>query len=312
MKADDKKIPDDVYQILIGSLLGDGCLFKRKGERTNAQFTEGHSPKQAPYLRWKAATLMKLFGGWICERKSVIHFTTRTSSILTGFRHRWYPACKKIVPTEDLDKLDKLGLAVWYQDDGTYQYSHKICELALYGEFRNYGTLVVEWFKRRWDLTPSLYPNHGGYILHFSVEDSDKFLHLIADCVHPSMAYKLGHLVPVNMPKIEEARRKMTLYNREWVRKNRDRLNTRRRELCRLNSDSINARQREWRQRNHNLYNFRQREYRRHSEKYQKWKEKNRNRIRQIQRSYYWRNREKCLSRKREYARVRRQRKMEG
>ena len=37
-------------QIIIGSILGDGCLV---GNKRNPKFKENHSIKQEEYLRWK-------------------------------------------------------------------------------------------------------------------------------------------------------------------------------------------------------------------------------------------------------------------
>lgn len=231
-------LPHDVEQVLIGSLLGDGGIYFPK-EGQNAYFVEGHGDAQLSYLRWKATILAKYFGGRI--DKGGGRFRTRVSPLLTDFRHRWYPNGKKIVPEIDLKKLDALGIAVWYQDDGCYDFMTRRCSLSIHG-FNGQESALKQWFDKKLRLNShSRTPN-----LYFSVKDSDKFLHLIAEHIHPSMIYKLGHLSPANRSRIEEAREnylrrrnKMIKQQHKYYINHRDRIRKQQQEYYLKNREKI-------------------------------------------------------------------------
>jgi len=199
------ELPYDVEQVLIGSLIGDGGLKKGK----SSSYYETHSLKQSEYLKWKAEILSSFFGGNVKIRnekdgRKFITFSTRCHPILTELRGLWYPNGKKTIPMQELQKLDKLSLAVWYQDDGYYNYEKRMCGIALGKKFRFQEPIVEDWFKGRCGLDPHIVTKIKNPCLHFSVKDSTQFLQLIVEYVHPSMIYKLGHLHPANQAKIEE------------------------------------------------------------------------------------------------------------
>lgn len=237
-------LDENVQQILIGSLLGDGCIRLGKRDR-NARFCEVHSLKQSDYLRWKAEIFIKHFGGSVTPYPPHSHYLskndgsqikvkgtggfalhTRTSPVLTEFYYRWYPNGKKIIPEEDIEKLSPLGLAVWYQDDGCYDYNRHSCEMAI-NDFKGQEPTIQKFFKDRFGLSPRFTTEPR---LRFSSKDSDKFLRLIVDYVHPSMIYKLGQLHSDNRTRIEEVHKKRLQYYRRYRQVNHDRILQQKRE----------------------------------------------------------------------------------
>lgn len=273
-------LDENVQQVLIGSLLGDGGIYHGKRYR-NALFVESHSLKQSDYLKWKAGILIKHFGGAVFPYTKIssprkgLTLQTRTSPILTEFRHRWYPNGKKIIPREDIERLGSLGLAVWYEDDGSYDYRDRRCALAA-ADFKDQELFIHSFFNDRLDLNPSI---RSGSV-RFSVRDSDKFLRLIAEHIHPSMTYKLGHLCPANQTRFIEAQNRRLQYARKYWQ---------------INRDKILLYQRQYRYKNRERLRPRWRKYWRNSN----WG-KNRERILQRKREYYRRNREIILERRRE------------
>lgn len=271
-----KRLNNEVFQIVTGSLLGDGSVYLRKRCK-NAQFVETHSLKQADYLKWKADIFTPHFGGSRLSYNKKrdfeeIHLFTHVHPLLTELRKMWYPNGKKVIPEQELQKLDELGLAVWYQDDGTCNYRSRCCELAIHS-FKEQEIIIQNWFKEKWGLDPSI---TSGPSLRFSVKDSDKFLRLIAEHIHPSMIYKLGWRHPSNKSKCEAARKK--------------------------ERDGYQKSGRKWRKKNplYSIrYHFCNRE--RTLQKCREYREKNREILRQKSINYYWGNREKILSRKRHY-----------
>lgn len=205
-------LPHDVQQVLIGSLMGDGSLSNRG---KNARFEESHCVKQAEYLKWKAEVIVTYFGGRFKVEKyksrEIAKLRTRVHPLLMGFRQLWYPNGKKAVPTEELQKLNELGLAVWYQDDGSYLYQGNNCTISIAG-FKEQANNLQKWFKERWGLSPSIYDGNGEPVLHFSVGESGKFLALIGKHVHPSMIYKLGSFFNANLWRVGRAKRVQKYY----------------------------------------------------------------------------------------------------
>lgn len=203
---------DVVEQVLTGSLLGDGSVYIPK---RNALFTEEHSIKQLEYLKWKAGIISPRFGGQVVVNKNngykVAHFYTCAYPLLTELRRLWYPNGKKVLPESELQKLGALGLAVWYQDDGCYSYQGRHCKIAIYG-FKGQEFVIQKWFKERRGLNVNIHNTKKGPDLYFPVKETDKFLRSIAEHIHTSMIYKLGHLHPANQAKIEESKRKRREY----------------------------------------------------------------------------------------------------
>lgn len=123
------------FQLLIGSLLGDGCV-KKNGHNKNFNvrnliFNEMHVYPQEPYTEWKAGFLSIFHPrihtkrrktnckrGWTikCELSTVSH------PIFTFLRDKFYASrsrCdKSILPMDILSQLDLFGLMIWYLDDG--------------------------------------------------------------------------------------------------------------------------------------------------------------------------------------------------
>lgn len=221
-----------VEQVLIGSLLGDGCITV---PHRNAQYTESKKLEHSEYLWWKAE-ILGLFGAKVIEQnyhpvkrvasglfevdltktKVRVRVKTRVSPYLSEIRRRWYPDGKKIVPEGELQKLDALGLAVWYMDDGCYDYSTRRCVLCVDGFSLDGVKSMQEYFNGRWGLKTKVYKRQR---LEFPAIDTDKFLNIVKPYIHPVMIYKLGHLHPANARKLHQAHQKRIEYFRKYDKK---------------------------------------------------------------------------------------------
>ncbi|GAJ13929.1 unnamed protein product, partial [marine sediment metagenome] len=208
----------DVEQVLIGSMLGDGCIGCYPKYR-DAWFTESKKIEHIDYLGWKAKILSE-FGGSIREREGesglphlgsrqfkAAVFRTFVHPLFTQLRHIWYPNGKKVVPEGELQKLDELGLAVWYMDDGSYGVLTRSCLISTGSFTLDEQILTKDAFKEKWGLIPKIIPAGKGYGLDFLVSDTDKLLRVMAPFIHPDMVYKLGHIHPDNLGRINQMRR---------------------------------------------------------------------------------------------------------
>jgi len=112
-------------QVILGSLLGDGSLH---WEGRNPYFSENHSLKQKDYVLWKANILQESFDVRTYQRENSIGLATRRNPIFQKLHQELYGFGKervgtkrkcKGVPLSMIEKLDALGLLIWYLDDGT-------------------------------------------------------------------------------------------------------------------------------------------------------------------------------------------------
>lgn len=206
------ELPNNVYQILVGSLLGDGSIAPNSKSRRCCNYSESHSIDQLAYLEWKVGFYSKFFGGRIYHvppswGKQKVIYSSSTRPLLTKLREIWYPNGKKAIPQQELEKVNSLGLAVWYQDDGGYNYYGKSCSIILYC-YKGQETLVKDWFTRMWGIRTSLANSSEGYKIVFSTKEADKLLKLISPFACPCLHYKFGPIFESNREKLDESHRK--------------------------------------------------------------------------------------------------------
>lgn len=147
---EDLCLSDVQMQVIIGSLLGDGCLEKVCKIGRNSRFTEGHGLLQKEWLQWK----QNILGDWVSNftyLKSKDRESYRLKTIVhpkfNDLENQWYQRDEfgnyilkkvskrfhriKIVP-KNLT-LTPLSLAVWYLDDGYNQINHSGCIISTLG-----------------------------------------------------------------------------------------------------------------------------------------------------------------------------------
>ena len=111
-------LTEEQKSILIGTLLGDGSMRKKK----NAHLEINHSFAQKALVDWifsKFNSLVTTLPKWRKGNGSreAYRFATQKLPVLTPFYDLFYKEGKKIIP--DNLKLNSLSLAVWFMDDGS-------------------------------------------------------------------------------------------------------------------------------------------------------------------------------------------------
>ena len=193
------KLIDSEEQIILGGLLGDlYCRIKRSCK--NAQIEGAHSKKQEPYLLWKIKMLPSLSFNLRRTKLGYLFFESRTYPCLNEYYNLFYKEGKKKITQSILKKINQIGLAIWYMDDGSYAKRDRRCSLHTNGFTYDENLIIKEWFELRWNLFPKIYshkepkryPGKVWYFLNFNTIETKKLLNLIKDYIHPSMKYKLG------------------------------------------------------------------------------------------------------------------------
>ncbi|OHW61565.1 LAGLIDADG DNA endonuclease family protein [Andreesenia angusta] len=104
--------------ILVGSLLGDGCL-SIHGRSINARYREHGCEKQDGYRKWKAKMLKNL-GFQFSDRGKYGNVYSPSREEFTDLYNLFYVDGVKTLTDENISLLDHpVGLACLYMDDGT-------------------------------------------------------------------------------------------------------------------------------------------------------------------------------------------------
>jgi len=201
--AEEHRLSEQQWQIVLGSLMGDGNL--SANQRSGTRFRLGHGAKQASYLDWKVALL-----GNIGHTRT----TNNTGAVFADFtplpelaelqRAVYFGDGKKHLSWEYLKALTPLALAVWYMDDGCFTVRSKglqartaggsgrieICLDAMSAGSRE---RLISHLRDVYALDVKLTTRGARRqaVLQFSTSATVKFQELVAPYMSPEMEYKL-------------------------------------------------------------------------------------------------------------------------
>ena len=193
------EIKNDLRQLLIGSLLGDGCFCSVGGRTKNMCLSITHSEKQKEYIKYKWNILNKYnLASPIVEyrinnkrylRELVGYsFKTKLHPIFTDIRNKYYDSHgHKRVFKEFVKDIDALGLAIWYMDDGYV--TKNSCILSTCSFTLEEQSLLADILLSKFGLHFTVGKNDNS--MYLQAKDFSKFVELIKDYVIPSMQYKL-------------------------------------------------------------------------------------------------------------------------
>ncbi len=193
--------------ILIGMILGDGCLQKRVDKRCN--YTQNsisikHCIKQKEYLEHKALLLQKIFGG---EKPNIREINNsgypgcvlqKTDKYFRILYKLLYPNKKKTITRKALDYLNLQGIALWYMDDGSLTARKRNGKIHAYELVistyisKEENQIIVDYFKEKWDINFKIVKGKGLYRIRCGTKEARKFLKLIKPYSIPCMEYKFN------------------------------------------------------------------------------------------------------------------------
>ena len=197
MTAQKARLSDFQWDVVRGSLLGDGSLSVPKREESRGvKFRLGHGAKQADYLRWKVSLFANIPGSLWENDKSDIFWDSTPMPELCEMRREVYRLGLKQFSREYLESITPLGLALWYMDDGGFDLRGKKQDrgrIAICVEAMSIDTQhrLVAMLASRFGVTTKLDEVRQQAILRMDQAATAKFHALIAPYVHPSMDYKL-------------------------------------------------------------------------------------------------------------------------
>ena len=188
-------------------ILGDGSIERK--ERGNYCLSIVHKESSEDYLYWKASIIEQVTS-WAINpvTQSDSGFNPGGKYLrLRSSAHPWFtrvyerfyaPLGRKSIDPHALKLLSPLGLAILYQDDGSYHYSssaghniliHKMCFSKF--ELEALAKTIVDKFGIIFRIN-RVKDKGLGYRLRMRASDREKFFELIGPYIVPSMLYKVG------------------------------------------------------------------------------------------------------------------------
>jgi hypothetical protein len=165
------------------------------------------------------------------KKVKVCYIRSKSFIELKKYRDMFYMNSEygnKCLKSGILDLLEPLGLAVWYMDDGSYNYRNRISSICSFVCDLRYLNKIKNYFNKRWGIecrinktNPGSFSSFKGkrHRIDFTVQSTDKFLRLIEPFIPFCMDYKLGHVKNKNLKRIlrleEDKRKKYRLYNKK-------------------------------------------------------------------------------------------------
>lgn len=179
-------------KILIGTILGDGCLISsRSGKAARLQIRQ--KAKYKEFVDWK----YDFFKDWVLTKprydrcNDSIVFRTICHPDLMEFRKLFYGEKGKVLPSNIKEYLtDPLSLAVWFMDDGNGD--KRICRLRLstYAFKKKGNELLQNCLLKNFSLRTKIIEDCKGSYLYFLKDSAIDLYNLIKQFILPCMEYK--------------------------------------------------------------------------------------------------------------------------
>ncbi|RFS47748.1 intein-containing recombinase RecA [Micromonospora craniellae] len=121
MLAEARRLSEQQWQVVLGSLMGDGALSPNRRDRSGVRFRLGHGAQQVDYLDWKVSLLGNLSHSRRTDSRGAAFVDFTPLPELDELRRAVYLGDgKKHLSWDYLKALTPLALAVWYMDDGCF------------------------------------------------------------------------------------------------------------------------------------------------------------------------------------------------
>ena len=185
---------DDQFQVVLGSVLGDGYIDYQDKEKRIGRLTLSHSSKQYNYLKWKAD----------CFNTAPKLARTYTSSYHSPNSRLYTVTSKLFILPEPITmssflSLSPLGLAIWVMDDGSLRnkYSPLDTKLSITIDSNSYtyeeNQLLQLMLLSNFGLEATIQKTRSYYRLSFNKVNSIKLREIISPYVGDDFLYKFKH-----------------------------------------------------------------------------------------------------------------------
>lgn len=190
-------IPEDLKQLVLGSILGDGTFIKSCPSAYCMSIS--HTKKQLQYISFKEGILKKYnltpgISKFTQYDKRYQHsfigyrLRSRTNALFKEVRDKFYNGSVKcIVDTSVFNDLSALGLAIWYMDDGYV--TNSSCIFSTVSIPVSTQEKLAELLLKKFNLHFTV--GHNDSSMYLCASDFDNFKKLISPYVTDDLKYKL-------------------------------------------------------------------------------------------------------------------------
>lgn len=185
--------------ILIGLILGDGCLEKNGN---NVRLRVEHGLKQGKYFRWLYEEFRNISqkprivsnkhskNGKVYER---LHFSTLSLECLNSYQSIFYKDKLKIIPG-NIEKLlgTSLSLAIWFMDDGYKRNDCNALRISSDSFSKKDQLRLVKCLENNFYVKSKLHKKGKNWNIYIPQNYSLIFCDLVGPYIIPSMKYKVN------------------------------------------------------------------------------------------------------------------------
>lgn len=186
--------------IIIGTLLGDGCLEKH-GKHTRLRLE--HGIKQKSYLSWKYLELKSIITGSIMNvhayhkvsKKFYDSFRIYSFSdqVFDKYWNSFYLEKKKIIPSNIASLLkDPLSLATWFMDDGYKRNDCNALRLNTDSFSKDEQQILQSVLKDNFGIETKLHKKGKYWNIYVPQRESKKFIEIVKPYIIPTLNYKIA------------------------------------------------------------------------------------------------------------------------
>lgn len=183
-------------QILLGGLLGDASIEKLSSRRKTYSIRWEHCLEQWQYALWKAENSLDNYSTYQRSRldsrtgntyHSITYYSTKDN--YQEYRELFYGEEKQVSQIV-LDRLEPLGIAVWFMDDGSMYYNGNNCHLILSvnGFNEESRDRIITYFSTKYGI--NFKKTVGGAIRITSKRECELFMNIVEEHIHEEMKYK--------------------------------------------------------------------------------------------------------------------------
>ena len=185
--------------ILIGTLLGDGCL---EVNGFNVRLKVDHNTNQRQLTEWifqefkelclKGPYALEQFDNRTKKFYHHVRFSTLSKPVFNNFYSTFYLQKRKIVP-KDIKRLlvNPLSLAVWYMDDGFRRRDCNSLYLCTSAFNQTEHLLLLETLKVNFNIDARVHFAAGNARIYIPASSAKQFCNLISKFVLKDLSYKL-------------------------------------------------------------------------------------------------------------------------
>lgn len=215
VRAGDLTIGDEVYvseytidgeglQILLGSILGDGYMFRPKKSPGRGRWQETHGPTQFSYIRDKAAVLSRFLDIRLRESTAgarsfkpgspYLRATTVASAEILRIAEKYGSLGVKHINVDAIfSDIDERGLAIWYCDDGQFKRAASGPEVFLHtqGFGRATSEVICDRLFDKFGVVATVVRLGAHHGIRLSRESHARWFEMIRPYVHDDCSHKL-------------------------------------------------------------------------------------------------------------------------